>query len=67
MHRPKIIHELVDELCNRDLGQITMGLIPDQAHCENITQRSGNKVRIFADEELKACCEIFVGCHLGVS
>jgi hypothetical protein len=56
----EIIHELVDKLCNRDLRQIAMRFISNQPHRENIAQRRGDQMRIFADEQLEVSGEIFI-------
>jgi hypothetical protein len=56
----EVIHVLVDEFRNRNLRQITMRFISNQPHRENIAQRRGNQMRIFADEQLEASSEILI-------
>jgi len=36
MHGTEVVHVLVDEFGNRDLGEVTVGLVPDKPHCENV-------------------------------
>jgi hypothetical protein len=65
MHRAKIVHVLVDKLCNRDFGEITVCFVPDEAHRENIAQRRSDEVGVFADQELQPRREIFVRFVIG--
>jgi hypothetical protein len=37
-----------------------MRFIPNQPHREDVSQRRGNQMRIFADEQLEASSEIFI-------
>ena len=65
MDRSKVIHELIDELGDSNFRQIAVRLVPNQPHRENVAERCGNQVRILADKQLQASCEIFV-CSLVV-
>ena len=53
----EIIHELVDELCNRNFRQIAMSFVSNQPHRENVAQRRGDQMWIFADEQLEVSSE----------
>src|SRR5580765_8717674 len=63
MHGFKIVHVLINELCNRDFCQITMSFISDQPHRENVAQCRGNQMRVFTDEQLEPGRKILV-CFL---
>ena len=63
MHRLEVIHELVHELRNRDFRQVTMRLVPNQPHREDVAQRGRDEMRILADEQLQAGGKILVGRH----
>lgn len=49
MDRFEIVHILIDKLGNRDLRQIAMGFVSDEAHCEDIAESCRYQVRIFCD------------------
>jgi hypothetical protein len=52
MDRLEVIHVLVDKLGNRNFSQITVRLIADESHRENVAQRRCDQVGILADEQL---------------
>ena len=63
MQRLEVIHELVDELRNRDFSQIAVRFVPDQPHREDVAQRRRDEMRILADEQFQPSREIFIGRH----
>jgi hypothetical protein len=59
----EVVHVLIYELCDRDLSQITVGLVANESHREDVAQRRRDEMRILPDQQLEASGEFFVGRH----
>jgi hypothetical protein len=63
MKRLEVIHELVNEFCNRYFRQVPVRFVSNEPHRKNITQRGCDKVRILANQQFQPSCKILIGTH----